>query len=164
MYRKINDFRLDWLVSVDRTKKVIDTITDETMDQAIEDGHNTLGSLAWHLTQSAFGIGRMLEVPVKPPPVEEQPKTAEELLKHYHNTTESLELGILQHLKEDMLTDHVHFAGQDMNKGQLLRMIIDHQTHHVGQMTVLLRQAGLRVPGIMGPTKEDIAEQRAQSH
>ncbi|AOM81865.1 DinB family protein [Salisediminibacterium beveridgei] len=164
MYRRINDFRLDWLASVNKAEQVIDTITDETMDQAMEAGHNTLGSLAWHLTQSAFGIGRMLEVPVKPPAAEEQPKTAEELLAHYHNTAESLELGILQHVKDDMLEDRVHFAGEEMAKGQLLRMIIDHQTHHIGQMTVLLRQAGLKVPGIMGPTKEDIEAKRAQSH
>lgn len=164
MYRKINDFRLDWLASVGKTKQVIDAITDETMNQSIEEGHNTLASITWHLTQSAFGIGRMLEVPVKPPEVEEQPQTAEDLLKHYHNTAESLELGVLQHLKDDMLEDQVHFAGEDMAKGQLLRMIVDHQTHHVGQMTVLLRQAGLKVPGIMGPTKEDIEARRAQSH
>jgi uncharacterized damage-inducible protein DinB len=35
-------------------------------------------------------------------------------------------------------------------------MMIDHQTHHRGQMTVLLRQAGLTVPGVMGPTKEQM--------
>lgn len=41
-----------------------------------------------------------------------------------------------------------------MIRGKFLRMLIDHQTHHRGQMTVLLRQAGLTVPGVMGPTKE----------
>lgn len=41
-----------------------------------------------------------------------------------------------------------------MPRGKLLRILINHQTHHLGQMTVLLRQAGLKVPPVMGPTKE----------
>jgi len=40
-------------------------------------------------------------------------------------------------------------------KGALLRFLIDHQTHHRGQMMVLLRQAGLPVPPVIGPTKEN---------
>jgi uncharacterized damage-inducible protein DinB len=30
-----------------------------------------------------------------------------------------------------------------------------HQCHHRGQMTVLMRQAGQKVPGIYGPAKEE---------
>lgn len=29
------------------------------------------------------------------------------------------------------------------------------ETHHLGQMTVLMRQAGLNVPGVYGPSKEE---------
>jgi uncharacterized damage-inducible protein DinB len=35
--------------------------------------------------------------------------------------------------------------------------LIQHQAHHRGQMTVLMRQAGLPVPGIYGPSKEEWA-------
>lgn len=34
-------------------------------------------------------------------------------------------------------------------------VLIQHQNHHRGQMTVLMRQAGLPVPGIYGPAKEE---------
>jgi len=30
-----------------------------------------------------------------------------------------------------------------------------HQAHHRGQMTVLMRQAGMKVPGVYGPSKEE---------
>jgi uncharacterized damage-inducible protein DinB len=33
-------------------------------------------------------------------------------------------------------------------------VLVTHQTHHRAQMTVLMRQAGLQVPGIYGPVKE----------
>ncbi|WP_306434409.1 DinB family protein [Paenibacillus sp. J2TS4] len=43
-----------------------------------------------------------------------------------------------------------------MARGKLLSILLTHDTHHRGQMTVLLRQAGLTVPGVMGPTKEQM--------
>ena len=36
-----------------------------------------------------------------------------------------------------------------------LKVCVDHQIHHRGQLTVLMRQAGLRVPSLYGPAKED---------
>lgn len=40
---------------------------------------------------------------------------------------------------------------------ELLFFMIQHQIHHRGQMTILMRQAGLTVPGIYGPAKEEWA-------
>ena len=40
-------------------------------------------------------------------------------------------------------------------KGQALSVLLVHQIHHRGQMTVLMRQAGLKVPGIYGPALEE---------
>jgi uncharacterized damage-inducible protein DinB len=37
-------------------------------------------------------------------------------------------------------------------------VLISHQIHHRGQMTVLMRQAGLAVPSIYGPVKEGWAQ------
>jgi uncharacterized damage-inducible protein DinB len=39
-----------------------------------------------------------------------------------------------------------------------LGALVGHQTHHRGQMTVLMRQAGLVVPGIFGPAREEWAK------
>ena len=53
-------------------------------------------------------------------------------------------------IKDDMY-------GETWSRGMTLFYLIAHQTHHRGQMTVLMRQAGLRVPGIYGPSKEEWA-------
>ena len=45
--------------------------------------------------------------------------------------------------------------GEKWPRGLTVRVLLDHQTHHRGQMTVLMRQAGLKVPGIYGPSKEE---------
>lgn len=42
--------------------------------------------------------------------------------------------------------------------GGSLRYTIMHQAHHRGQMTVLMRQAGLRVPDVYGPTYDTWVE------
>lgn len=41
--------------------------------------------------------------------------------------------------------------GEIWARGLTLFYLITHQAHHRGQMTVLMRQAGLPVPGIYGP-------------
>jgi uncharacterized damage-inducible protein DinB len=37
----------------------------------------------------------------------------------------------------------------------VLSIVLSHQTHHRGQMTVLMRQAGVPVPGMYGPSREE---------
>ena len=59
---------------------------------------------------------------------------------------------------DEQLDDEIEMYGQKMKKGFVLAVLIAHQTHHRGQITVLMRQAGLRVPGIYGPAKEDWKE------
>ena len=47
--------------------------------------------------------------------------------------------------------------GESWTVGFTLLALITHQAHHRGQMTVLMRQAGLTVPGIYGPAREEWA-------
>jgi len=39
-----------------------------------------------------------------------------------------------------------------------------HQTHHRAQMTVLMRQAGLKVPGVYGPSREEWSQMGMPPH
>jgi uncharacterized damage-inducible protein DinB len=45
--------------------------------------------------------------------------------------------------------------GQTWARGETLQVLVVHQAHHRGQMTVLMRQAGLAVPGVYGPAREE---------
>ena len=47
--------------------------------------------------------------------------------------------------------------GETWSRGMTLFYLIAHQAHHRGRMTVLMRQAGLKVPGIYGPAREEWA-------
>ena len=86
------------------------------------------------------------------------PDLAEEFSSTYRSTSEALVKSINENWNDEMLTDTLTMYGQDgWTYGMVLRALIDHQIHHRGQMTVLMRQAGLRVPGVYGPAREDWA-------
>ncbi|MEK4231041.1 DinB family protein [Solibacillus sp. FSL H8-0538] len=154
MYRTVEDFLEDWQVSSAGTLNVIKAITNEKIDFAIVDDHNSLGWLAWHLVGAggAFGHFAGLQIPAPgsdmamPTDMTEIVEAYEMVIAAYNKEASTL--------TDEMLLEEVAGFGGPTSRGKLLRAFIDHQTHHRGQMTVLLRQAGLTVPPIMGPTKE----------
>jgi len=154
MYRKVEDFLEDWKVSSSGTLKVFKAITNDTFDQSIVAGHNTLGWLAWHLVSvgAAFGHFAELQVP-GPGRNQEMPSDIAEIVDAYEQLTEAFENEVAKLNDADLLVEVNAFGGPIL-RGKLLRILIDHEIHHRGQMTVLLRQAGLPVPGVMGPTRE----------
>lgn len=154
MYRKVEDFLEEWTVSSEGTTKVFKALTDDKLDQAITEGHSTLGWLAWHLVGAAGAFGQFAGFQVQGPGRDvSQPKSADEIAKTYETLAKAIKEEAAKLTDEDLLGDVTGFTGPTV-RGKLLRALIDHQTHHRGQMTVLLRQAGLTVPPIMGPTKE----------
>lgn len=155
MYRTVNDFLNDWSVSAQGTQRVLQSLTDEKLDQAIVEGHNTLGWLGWHLANSPAFFMRQVGLRVDlVGDVEQIPTQAADIVNAYAKVAEDVKHEVEQHLTDEKMIENTETFFGPMPRGAMLRTFIDHQTHHRGQMTVLLRQAGLPVPGIMGPTKE----------
>lgn len=156
LYRTVNDFLADFSHAAHGTLQVLEAVSDEKLNQAIVEGHSTLGWLGWHLATSpvffASLVGLQLEAPGDKDAV---PAHANEIVDGYKKITEDLKQAVESTMSDEKMVENVESFGQLTPRGALLRMLIDHQTHHRGQMTVLLRQAGLKVPGILGPTKEE---------
>lgn len=154
MYRKVEDFLEDWVVSSEGTLNVMKAITNDKLNQSIVEGHNSLGWLAWHLVGAAGAFGYFAGLQI-PGPGREQaaPSDIREIVEAYEKAIESYKNEAAKLTDDALLEKVTGFAGPT-ERGKLLRALIDHQTHHRGQMTVLLRQAGLTVPGVIGPTKE----------
>ncbi|MRH44448.1 damage-inducible protein DinB [Aquibacillus halophilus] len=156
MYRKVTDFITDWANASKGTTQVFESMTDETLDQVIVEGHNSLGWLGWHLATVPAFYAELVGLNLKPSSEsKEVPKDASTILHTYKKVSEELLQEAEQYLTDKQMIEEVDFFGRLTPRGVLLRQLIDHQTHHRGQMTVLLRQAGLTVPGIMGPTQEN---------
>ncbi|UED78181.1 DinB family protein [Lysinibacillus sp. CD3-6] len=154
MYRHVDDFLSEWTVAAEGTAKVLKAMSDESLSQSIVEGHNSLGWLGWHLVGAAgyFSYLAGLKVPMirQEDPI---PASAGEIAATYEKTATSIKEEAAKLSNEELLEEVKGFKGP-ITRGALLRALIDHQTHHRGQMTVLLRQAGLPVPGVLGPTKE----------
>ena len=56
------------------------------------------------------------------------------------------------------LREEVDSFGRRMQRAEVLESYVRHQIHHRGQMTVLMWQAGLVVPGLYGPSREERAK------
>ena len=155
MYRKVDDFLQDWQNYANGTLQVYNAMTDEKLDQSIVEGHNTLGWLGWHVADVTGALGKQmgLEVDTVDDPTT-VPKEASEIARVFKKVTDQIQQGV-EGLTDDEMEVEVEALGQNMPRGKVLSMLVQHNIHHRGQMTVLLRQAGLEVPGVMGPTKEN---------
>jgi uncharacterized damage-inducible protein DinB len=60
-----------------------------------------------------------------------------------------------EQVSDEKMNEMVNLFGRDMPFQAVFRLLIQHQAHHRGQLTVLMRQADLKVPGVYGPNKEE---------
>ncbi|MBG6234165.1 putative damage-inducible protein DinB [Pedobacter sp. CAN_A7] len=159
MYRNINDFVADWQYETAATVKVLERISNDTCAHNIHPDVRSLERLAWHLTQTLTEMGHraglfaadLLEQ-------ENKPVTMTELASVYENYAAQIAKAVHSKWTDSALAEKVEMYGEQWAKGTVLRVLISHQSHHRGQMTVIMRILGLPVPGIYGPSKEEWLE------
>jgi uncharacterized damage-inducible protein DinB len=83
------------------------------------------------------------------------PDTAAEILAAYKTASSSLLEQVTGKWRDEDLRIEDEMYGEKWVRGFTLKVLVDHEIHHRGQMTVLMRQAGLKVPGIYGPSMEE---------
>ena len=156
MYHTLDEFLSHWAFESADTQRLMDALTDAALSQPMYPGGRTLGRLAWHVVQTipemmnktglqVGGVGEHDDVP----------PTAADIAHGYASASASLVEQIGAHWTDLILTTTDDLYGFTWTKSMTLAALVSHQIHHRGQMTVLMRQAGLRVPGIYGPAKEE---------
>jgi uncharacterized damage-inducible protein DinB len=156
MFVTIEQFRNESKGLLANTQKLFDTLTDASLEQKITDDHRSLGQIAWHLVESIQLLSMVgLTLPTAKAD-ESQLKSAKYIANQYKKMTESLLNAVTTQWNDQSLQESKELFGQVWKNGETLRFtVINHTIHHCGQMTVLMRQAGLSIPGLFGPTKED---------
>ncbi len=160
MYQSLNDFLGSWKSEAVTTQKVMDALTDKSLAQPVTDQHRTLGRIAWHIVttipEMMGNTGLKLEEMLNPDnPV---PATAGEIAGAYRAMSAALHKVIEAEWNDASLDVEDEMYGDKWARRFTLQALVQHQIHHRGQMTVLMRQAGLKVPAVYGPAKEDWAE------
>lgn len=158
MFRSVDDFLQAWEGESRATQWILDALTDESLGQEVASGHRSLGRIAWHLAQTIpemmgrTGLGLAGPEQDVPPPA-----SAEEIASAYGEAAASLADTLRREWSDDSLDISDDMYGQEWTRGQTLGALLTHQAHHRGQMTVLMRQAGLQVPGVYGPARHEWA-------
>jgi uncharacterized damage-inducible protein DinB len=159
MFTKIEHFKTAWVAQSEGTGKLLAALTDASLGQEVSAGHRTLGRIAWHLvtsiTEMAERTGLRLSGPRPDAPV---PKSAREIRKAHEEAGTSLLEQVTMHWNDRTLEVEDDMYGEKWKRGLTLAILVNHESHHRGQMTVLMRQAGLKVPGVVGPAKEEWAQ------
>ncbi len=154
MYSTLASFAADFDFETEATLKVLRQLTDESLAQPVKPGSRTLGDLAWHIIETLEELPRHagLEVPV---PEKPSARTAAGLTGAYSAAAEDFKTALQTQWTDARLQDNFAMYGETWSGSTVLSALLFHQCHHRGQMTVLMRQAGLRVPGIYGPAAEE---------
>jgi uncharacterized damage-inducible protein DinB len=156
MYRTIQDFLTDWNQENDSTLKVYKNLTDASLKQKVSAEGRSLGHLAWHIILTLGEMGDKAGLKVNAPPENApEPSIASIIIAAYEKAGASLASEIKQKWNDGMLSEEIDMYGQKWTRSATLSSIIKHQIHHRAQMTVLMRQAGLKVPGVYGPSREE---------
>jgi uncharacterized damage-inducible protein DinB len=159
MYRTIQDFLDDWKYETEATLKIMHSLTDSSLGQKVTTEGRSLGFLAWHIVLTLGEMGGKTGVSVKCPPEETpQPSKAAEIAATYETAATSVADEVRVKWTDRSLLDEIEMYGEKWKRGHALSSLSAHQIHHRAQMTVLMRQAGLKVPGIYGPSREEWAQ------
>lgn len=158
MYRTINEFVADCELESAGTYKILSALTDESLKQKVYEEGRSIGFLAWHIVTA---IGEMMNrtgLSVKAfDENSEPPVSAKEIAETYKEVSDSLKDEITKKWNDDSLKVEVDMYGEKWLNEVTLAILIRHEVHHRAQLTVLMRQAGLKVPGVYGPSKEEWA-------
>ncbi len=153
---ELKEFLKEFRQESDSTKKLFSFLTDKSLYQKVNKEGRDIGQIAWHIIVSVGEIGTKMGLKINCPPEDSIPIYNEaEIKTAYINASNSLNNEIEKNWTDATLNEEIEAYGETWKKGVFLSMLIKHEIHHRGQLTVLMRQAGLMVPGVFGPSKEE---------
>jgi len=165
VYTTLNEFFGDWDYESQSTIKMFGFLTDESLKQKITLDGRSLGFLGWHLIETISEMPGRTGLKIFSPDLNHyNTASAEHLRECYKNASDSLIEKIKDSWNDDTLIQEDDMYGEKWKRGFTLSCLVTHQIHHRGQMTVLMRQAGLQVNGIYGPSKEEWAAYGMEPH
>ena len=160
MYNKISDFIENWKYESESTIKVLSNLTDEVLTVKFNKDIRTAGRLAWHIVGAISDLGYRMGLTFEK--VDQNlsfPSTAKEIVDEYKRASDGLVKEIKEKWDDNTLSikDKITGQGDMWSRGKTLGALVTHQIHHRAQLTVVMRLAGLKVPGVYGPAKEEWA-------
>ncbi len=158
MFRRISDFESSWAYEREATIKIMKALTPASLDQKIDAKGRTLGRLAWHVTETVPEMLNKAGLAISEMPESEHSSDPSKIVQEYSRVSQEALEAIKKNWSDDSLETTHEMYGNQWARGTILNILISHQIHHRAQMTVLMRQASLAIPGMYGPSREEWAE------
>jgi uncharacterized damage-inducible protein DinB len=159
MFCTLSDYLKSWEFEAGATSKIFKSLTDESLNKGVTPNQWSLGRIAWHVVTSIKVISSHADLRFEAPSEDwSVPSSANFIAESYIKASHKFVEALKTQCTDQTLLEPIDFFGAIITKGSLLLFLNQHQTHHRGQITILMRQAGLSVPGIYGPSKEEWAQ------
>ncbi len=141
------------------TVRMLEMLTDASLAQEITENDRTLGSVAWHITLSVSEMTEFIDLSLTGLAKDaHRPDSARQIANAYREAIDEHVSQVKESWTDgDLETLHKFYGGEN-RRGDTLLVYLLHEIHHRGEMVVLMRQAGLKAPGIYGPTREDFVK------
>lgn len=140
-----------WMKESKATERILACLTDSKLAFRPSGFGRSLGALAWHIVTALREIGDRAGIETNGPgrdtPV---PELAADILSTYVAVAGRIAVGCRALRDEDMAAE-VDVYGESWSRGRTLYVLVAHEIHHRGQLTVLLRLADLEVVDTYGP-------------
>lgn len=162
MYRNISDFLKEWETEKDATLKIFDNLTDKSLAYIAYEGGRSIARIAWHITSSISEMGRMAGLDIEVIDEKTNGSFSTAYIKTEYELIAAQLLKAVSEWTNDKLEEEIELYGKKWTIGFTLLVLVRHQIHHRAQLTILMRQTGLKVPGIYGPSKEEWADYNMQ--
>ena len=159
MYRTIEDFITDWGYESESTLRLFKNIDNNALNKKDHENVRSIAILSWHITITLSEMMKKAGLNVIGPDEHSKaPSSIAEIISEYEKSAKSVTEQVKKHWNDASLLEETNMYGQNWKKGVTLSILIKHQAHHRGQLTILMRHAGLKVFGVYGPAKEEWAE------
>jgi len=156
MYTKVSEFLQDWKKESETTLKILSNLTDDSLKQKVTPEGRDIAYIAWHIV---ITVGEMMNkggLSVEAPAEDsDPPAAASEIKNKYDSAAKSLSSEVEAKWSDAMMSDELDLYGEKWKRAFLCEALVKHEIHHRAQLTVLMRQAGLKVPGSYGPSREE---------
>jgi uncharacterized damage-inducible protein DinB len=156
MFCSIPSFVNIWSRELESTQKILKHLTDRSLSQCVGGDGRTLGRLAWHITTTIPEMMNRTGLKITTlDPEAPVPASAKQIFNAFNDAAIALLEQVQAHWTDSTLEIEDEMYGERWKRRETLTALVLHMVHHRGQMTVLMRQAGLSVPGLYGPAREE---------
>jgi uncharacterized damage-inducible protein DinB len=162
---ELNLFFELWEREAERTLQLFRALPSDQYDLRPDPAGRSLGELAWHLAEVDGYMSLVIEQggyrkDLRPPNIE-RPRTVAGLAPGYERVHAEA-VARLQSLAPNELRRTIRVFVEPMPiRAILWDLIISHAAHHRGQLSLMSRIAGVRIPALYGPTREEMDAFRA---